>query len=90
MKPEKVALFPDDLASVIRRYRDGALTRLPYGLDFIDPPERMTASGRAICRLCGERIARGTPELIFAWGMEPFTFIRAHVHAERCPDEPSV
>lgn len=49
--------------------------------------EIVKASGRATCRACGERIAKGAPALAFYYNFNndnPFTDTKVYIHAAPC------
>lgn len=49
--------------------------------------EQATATGRARCRSCGQKIAKGAPELRFFWdftGSGSWTAVEVHIHRENC------
>jgi hypothetical protein len=52
--------------------------------------EGRTATGRATCRCCGKRIARGDQELVFPYSFtdggsyNSWTAVEIHIHREDC------
>lgn len=55
-----------------------------------DDPVTVVASGRATCRACGERIAKGEPAIRVAHdfhGSGSFTLTTVYLHAGACPPE---
>jgi hypothetical protein len=50
--------------------------------------EPLVATGRATCRACGQRIAKGEPSAKFAWdfnGCGSWTAQEIHIHRFQCP-----
>lgn len=47
----------------------------------------LKATGRARCRCCGDKIAKGTDEIRFYWdfnGCGSWTAVECHIHASPC------
>lgn len=52
-------------------------------VEYGGPPERISGTGRACCRQCGQRIAKGVPAVRFFWdfgGCGSFTATAAQIH----------
>jgi hypothetical protein len=59
----------------------------PQGAEYGGRPEREEATGRARCRSCGQRIAKGAPVIRWAHdyqGSGSWTAIQSFVHADDC------
>ncbi len=70
--------------SIGRYKKDGHwyFPQIEYGT-----PEFVTSSGRARCRCCGEKIAKGEEELKFAYdfhGCGSWTATESHMHTNGC------
>ena len=66
----------------IRRPQPGRRNPIEYGA-----LERVTGTGRARCRCCGKKIAKGERELRFYWdfnGCGSWTAVECHVHEKDC------
>lgn len=76
----------------IERYEAESLWRgrHPQGAEYGGPPTIQIGTGRARCRACGQRIARGDGAVLWAHdyqGSGSWTAIQSYIHASNCLDQ---
>ena len=70
------------------RVRDAARRGVHGPVQYGAPPAVVVASGRSTCRACGQRIAKGEPQVSFMWdfnGCGSWTATTAALHVV-CPE----
>lgn len=83
MAAKRENLITDWSVVKIREALPGQSYVIEYGV-----LEHVEASGRARCKACGQKIAKGEPCLRFAWdfrGCGSWTAQTVHMHAAACP-----
>lgn len=85
MSKEIQLLRPHDYEYVLEAYRKGEHMYERYGIG--PDPKVVEATGRASCRICGLKIAKGIKAITWMWDAEgnSWTARDVYIHADGCP-----